>query len=250
MPPLDQCSSQEPGRTLFPMPPTPAGSPHPDGRPSSAATRLIQDKPEILDELELVTLLVSGHRTPGQAETLARALLAAFHHPDRILASSPGRLRAVPGMDNDAIVAIKTAEALAIRHAAARLPTNVNPMLNDYNTVIAYCRSRIAHKPHEELHVLYLDKKTRLIACELHRTGTIDNVAADLRDIIARALQLDASGLVLTHNHPSGDPHPSPADVQTTKKLKTAAACLDIRVIDHIVITPHDHCSLAALNLI
>ncbi len=250
MPPLDQCSSPELDHTLFPMPPTPAASPHPDSRPSSAATRLIQDRPEILDELELVTLLVSGHRTPDRAETLARALLAAFHYPDRILASSPGRLRTVPGMDNDAIVAIKTAEALAIRHAAARMSTNVNPMLNDYNTVIAYCRSRIAHKPHEELHVLYLDKKTRPIACELHRIGTIDNVAADLRDIIARALQLDASGLVLTHNHPSGDPHPSPADVQITRKLKTAAACLDIRVIDHIVITPHDHCSLAAVNLI
>ena len=250
MPPLDQCASPERDRTLFPMTTMPTRYLHPDSRPSSAARRLIQDRHEILDEFELVTLLLSGHRPLDKAEALAARLLSAFHDPARILAATPGRLRTIPGIDNDAIVAIKTAEALAIRHSAARLAPKVNPMLNDYATIVAHCRSLIAHKPHEELHVLYLDLKTRLIACEHHRTGTIDNVAADLRDIIARALQLDASALVLTHNHPSGDPHPSTADVRITKQLKAAAACLDIKVIDHVVITPHDHCSLATANLI
>lgn len=250
MPPLDHCSSSEPLLPFTNRPSMPGTNPHQNSEYSSAARRLIQDRPEILDELELVTLLLSGHRTLDRAEALARSLLATFHDPARILAATPGRLRTIPEMDNDAIVAIKTAEALAIRHAAARLATNVNPMLADYKSIIDFCRARIGHKPHEELHVLYLDKRTRLIACELHRTGTIDNVAADLRDIIARALQLDASGLVLTHNHPSGNTHPSPADVENTKRLKTAAACLNIKVLDHVVITPHDHCSLARIGLI
>ncbi len=248
MPPLDQCPSPEPALPFAPELSLPAFSS--TSRQSATARRLIQNRPEILDELELITLLVSGYQPPDKAETLAHSLLAAFHNPARILAATPGRLRTVPGIDDNVIVAIKTAEALAIRHAAARLATNINPMLDNYRTVIDYCRSRIGHKPHEELHVLYLDRKTRLIACELHRTGTIDTVAADLRDIIARALQLDACGLVLTHNHPSGDPHPSPADIENTRKLKTAAACLNIKVIDHVVITPHDHCSLAHTGLI
>ena len=251
MSPLDHSSfSPEADPTLFPLDTGTASSPDPGSRLSSAARRLVQDRPEILDEFELVTLLLSGHRPLDEAEALAAGLLSAFHDAARILAAPPGRLRSVPGIDNAAIAAIKTAESLAIRHSAARLPGTVNPMLKDYHAVVAHCRSLIACKPHEELHVLYLDTKNRPIACELHRAGTVNHVAAHPRDIIARALELGATALILAHNHPSGSAEPSAADVKLTRKIKAGAACLDIKVLDHIVITPQEHFSFAHKGLI
>ena len=224
--------------------------PEPSANLPSPALRLIGDQADILDERELVTLLLSGARPIDEAETLADTLLSVFRNPSRILAAAPGRLRSIPGIDNDAIVAIKVAESLAIRHSAARLPRTVNPMLNDYKSMIEHCRSLIAHKPHEELHILYLDIRNRPIAFELHRTGTIHNVPAHPRDIVMRTLELNATALVLVHNHPSQVPDPSPHDVALTKEVKTGAACLGIKLLDHIIITESGHLSFAETGLL
>ena len=251
MPPLDDCTApRKPVLPLFaPSPHTDPGA-IPTTKLSSPALRLIGEQADILDERELVTLLLSGPRPIDEAEALADTLLAVFRDPSRILAASPGRLRSIPGIDNDAIVAIKVAESLAIRHSAARLPVTVNPMLNNYKDMVEHCRSLIAHKPHEELHILYLDIRNRPIAFELHRTGTVNNVRAHPRDIVMRTLELNATALVLVHNHPSQVAEPSPCDVALTKEIKTGAACLGIKLLDHIIITNSAHLSFAEAGLI
>ena len=251
MPPLDDCTAaHKPGLPLFASSPETDAGTTPSARLTSPALRLIGEQPDILDEHELVTLLLSGSRPIEEAEALADTLLAVFRDPSRILAASPGRLRSIPGIDNDAIVAIKVAESLAIRHSAARLPNTVNPMLNDYKAVIEHCRSLIAHKPHEELHILYLDIRNRPISFELHRTGTVNNVRAHPRDIVMRSLELNATALVLVHNHPSQVAEPSRDDVALTNEIKTGAACLGIKLLDHIIITESGHLSFAAAGLI
>ena len=123
-------------------------------------------------------------------------------------------------------------------------------MLDDYKAMIEHCRSLIAHKPHEELHILYLDIRNRPIAFELHRTGTVNNVRAHPRDIVMRTLELNATALVLVHNHPSQVAEPSRDDVALTKEIKTGAACLGIKLLDHIIITDSGHLSFAAAGLI
>lgn len=251
MPPLDDCTGpRTPGLPLFASTPDIDAATEPPPTPASPALRLIGDQPDILDERELVTLLLSGSRPAHQAETLADILLGVFRDPARILAATPGRLRSVPGIDNDAIVAIKVAESLAIRHSAARLPATVNPMLNNYKTMMEHCRSLMAHKPHEELHILYLDIRNRPILFELHRRGSISNVQAHPRDIVMRALELNATALVLAHNHPSHVAEPSPHDVKLTKEIRTGAACLGIKVLDHIIITESGHLSFAEAGLL
>ncbi len=251
MPPLDDCAApRTPGLPLFASSPCTHAETAPASALASPALRLIGEQPDILDERELVTLLLSGSRPNDEAEALADTLLDVFRDPSRILAATPGRLRSIPGIDNDAIVAIKVAESLAIRHSTARLPTNVNPMLNNYKSVIEHCRSLIGHKPHEELHILYLDIRNRPIAFELHRTGTVNNVPAHPRDIVMRTLELNATAIVLVHNHPSQVAEPSPHDLALTKEIKTGAACLCIRLLDHIIITNSGHLSFAEAGLI
>ena len=251
MPPLDDCAGpRKPGLPLFASTPHPEASAEPLRTPPSPALRLIGEQQDILDERELVTLLLCGNRPIDEAEALADTLLAVFRDPARILAAAPGRLRSIPGIDNDAIVAIKVAESLAIRHSAARLPTTVNPMLHDYRAMIEHCRSLCAHKPYEELHILYLDIRNRPIAFELHRRGTVNNVQAHPRDIVIRALELNATALVLAHNHPSQVAEPSPDDVAQTKEIRIGAACLGIKVIDHIVIAESGHLSFAEAGLL
>ena len=251
MPPLDDCTApRKPVLPLFTSSPDADAGTKPLPTLSSPALRLIGEQPDILDERELVTLLLSGSRPIDEAEALADTLLAVFRDPSRILAATPGRLRSIPGIDNDAIVAIKVAESLAIRHSAARLPDTVNPMLNDYKSMIEHCRSLIAHKPHEELHILYLDIRNRPIAFELHRTGTVNNVRAHPRDSVIRSLELNATALVLVHNHPSQLAEPSRDDVALTKEIKAGAACLGIKLLDHIIITGSGHLSFAAAGLL
>ena len=128
----------------------------------------------------------------------------------------------------------------------AGLPDHLNPVLDNYDRVIRFCRSRLGHKPREELHILFVNKKQRLIRAETHQHGTIDHTPAYPREICRRAIELDASSLILCHNHPSGDPTPSRADIDMTARIAAAAATLDISVLDHIIVAGAKALSLKA----
>ena len=157
-----------------------------------------------LDDEDLLALFLAGVDTPQSARTLARTLIAVFGTASRTLATPPDRLRRLAGITTAHAAIIKTAEALATRHARASLPDRLNPVLDSYATVIDYCRTLAGHRPIEQLHVFYLDSKNRLILDELHQHGTVNHTPLYPREICVRALDTGAKAVIVFHNHPLG----------------------------------------------
>ena len=124
------------------------------------------------------------------------------------------------------------------------------PVISSWDKVLAYCRIAIGHEKTERFHLLFLDRKNRLIADEQQQRGTVDHTPVYPREVVKRALELNASALILVHNHPSGDPSPSRADIAMTREVVEAAEKLGLRVHDHIVISKSGHTSFKAMGLI
>jgi DNA repair protein RadC len=138
---------------------------------------------------------------------------------------------------------------LAVPPRVLRREIHERKVFDRWKMVIDYCRAAMAFEQREQFRILYLDKKLRLIADEVHQTGTVDHVPVYPREIVRRALELSASALILVHNHPSGDPTPSRADIDMTRTVVDVAATLGIAVQDHIVIGRHGNASLKGLGL-
>src|SRR3989440_11351173 len=123
-------------------------------------------------------------------------------------------------------------------------------MLSSWNDVIDYCRTSMAFADKEQFRVLFLDKRNQLIADEVQQVGTVDHTPVYPREVIKRALEVSATAIVLVHNHPSGDPTPSQADIQMTKAIVNIAGPLGISVHDHIIVGKNGHASMKGLKLI
>jgi DNA repair protein RadC len=124
------------------------------------------------------------------------------------------------------------------------------PVLSTWDAVIDYCRAAMGFEAREQFPVLFLDKKNRLVADELQQTGTVDHTPVYIREVVKRALELSASAIILVHNHPSGDPAPSRADIDMTNQIVTAARPLGIAVHDHLIVGRQGHASFRAMKLI
>ena len=190
-----------------------------------------------LDDEDLIALLLAGVEPPPAARHLAASLISTFRTAPRILAAPPDRLLQVPGVGNSHAALIKAAEALATRHARSCVPGRIDPLLNSYDLVVQYCRTLAAHRPVEELHLLHLDAKNRLIRDECHQRGTFNHTPAYPREVCVRALQVNAAAMILVHNHPSNAPEPSRADVSMTEKLRDALKLIDVTLHDHLIVT-------------
>ncbi len=212
--------------------------------------RFLRAGREAVDDRELLQLLLAGSHAAAEASLLATVLLDTFGSPARVLAARPDTLRAVAGLGEAGIAAIKTAEALGIAMARAALPERFHPQLATYEKVVEYCRSLTAHRDIEEFRALYLDTKNRLIRDELLQTGTINHTPVYPRQVCVRALEVGASALVVLHAHPSGDPTPSRADVEMTNRLRDALKTIDVDLHDHIVVTPGDAFSFKQKGLL
>ena len=211
----------------------PAGTGHDELR-----ARLLRAGREAVDDRELLQLLLAGSHPAAEASGLARVLLDTFGSPARVLAARTDTLRAVAGLNDAGIAAVKTAEALGIAMARAALPETFHPQLATYEKVVEYCRTLAAHRDVEEFRALYLDTKNRLIRDELLQTGTINHTPVYPRQVCVRALEVDAAALLVLHNHPSSDPTPSRADIEMTARLRDALKTIDVDLHDHIVVTP------------
>ena len=222
---------------LFDMPAGPASVREAASRRRLRA-RLLRAGREAVDERELLELLLSGCRAICDAGALAAGLLEEFGTAPRVLAARPDRLRSVPGLSGDAIAVLKAAEALGIAMAREAVPDTVRPTLNNYRKVIEYCRTLAGHREVEQFHVLFVNRRNRLIADELHQTGTVSHTPAYPRQICIRALELQATALILSHNHPASDPSPSKADIDTTKRIREALKTIDVTLLDHVIVTP------------
>ena len=231
-----------PGPALSRLPrlPLPAVTADTDGSTPylGLGPRLLRAGCEALDDRELLQLLLSPFHSNADARALADTLLSTFGSPARVLAARTGALHAVEGLCEDAVCAIKAAEALGIRLARARVPDRIDPAFVNYHKVIDYCRALVGHRPVEELLLLFLNSRNRLIAEERHQHGTIDHTPAYPREICIRALETNASALILVHQHPGGDPTPSSADIDMTQRIRDALKTIDVALHDHIVVTP------------
>lgn len=210
--------------------------------------RFLKGGSDALEDDELVEMALFAATSSGDTGRLARALLSRFGTFEQVVAASGPSLREVPGVCDAAIAALKLVEVAAVRLARGRIIGQ--PILGSWEALLDYCHSRLSFLPHEEFHVLFLDRKNRLIADERQGSGTIDHTPVYPRKVIKRALEHDAAAIILVHNHPSGDAEPSRADIQMTHTIEKGAAALGIAVHDHLIVGANDHVSLRERGLL
>ena len=201
-----------------------------------------------LHDYELLELILFRALPRRDVKPLARNLLDRFGDLSGVLSATDARLLEVTGIGQEVITEFRLIEAVALNFGQSRIMHK--PALANWNQMINYCRTKIAEKNREEFHVLFLDKKNHIIADELMGSGTVDHAPVYPREVIKRALELSASALILVHNHPSGDPTPSKADIDMTNKLYALASQFNIVVHDHLIIGRVDEVSFKNLGLL
>ncbi len=201
-----------------------------------------------LADHEILEYLLFGARPRGDTKPLAKALIARFGNLAGVFSASPRELATVTGAGDTSIAILKIIPEAARRMALEEIIDR--PVLSSWNQVLAYCRIAIGREKTEQFRLLFLDTKNRLIADEMQQRGTVNHTPVYPREVVKRALELDASALIMVHNHPSGDPTPSKADIAITRQVQSAAAELGIAVHDHIVIGRTGHNSFKSLGLL
>jgi len=193
--------------------------------------------------------LVLFRAIPRQdVKPLARRLIDRFVDFNGVISASPARLAETEGVGEAVICELKIIEAAAQRLARARVMRR--QVISSWDALVDYCHTVMAHRETEHFRVLYLDKKNALIADEEQARGTVDHVPVYPREVVKRALELNASALILVHNHPSGDPTPSDADILLTGQIGSAAEALGLVLHDHLIIGKSRELSFRASGLI
>lgn len=201
-----------------------------------------------LPDYELLELVLFRAIPRQDVKPLARRLIDMFGDFNRVLSAPSRRLLEVEGLGPATLCELKLIEAAAHRLARARVMQR--HVISGWDAVVDYCHTVMAHREVEQFRVLYLDRKNVLIADEEQADGTVDHVTVYPREIVKRALELNASSLILVHNHPSGDPTPSQSDIAMTQQIAEAAQTLGIAVHDHLVIGKSREQSFRASGLL
>jgi DNA repair protein RadC len=178
---------------------------------------------------------------------MAKRLIERFGSFAEAVNAPPERLREVEGIGDSAIVQLKLVRAAALRLMQGNIMQR--PVLTSWTAVLDYCRAAMGFEAREQFRILFLDKKNRLIADEVQQRGTVDHTPVYVREVVKRALELSASAIILVHNHPSGDPTPSRADIDMTKQIVDAAKPLGVAIHDHIIVGRQGHASFKGLKL-
>ena len=196
--------------------------------------RFLQGGAAAMPDYELLELILFRAIPRRDVKPLARLLLDTFGDFNRVLSASVARLHAVDGVGDAVVTELKIVEASA--HRLMRSKVIERPVMSGWDAVVDYCHTTMAHRETEQFRVLYLDRKNVLIADEEQAQGTVDHVPVYPREVVKRALELNASALILVHNHPSGDPTPSQSDIDMTQQIETAAQALGLTLHDHLII--------------
>jgi len=195
----------------------------------------------------LIEVILFASNPRGDVKPLAKDLLQRFGGFAELL-SADAEVLAAAGLGLAGVAALKSVREAALRLMRSEL--NQRPVVGSWDKLLDYCTAHIAHGTVEEFHILFLDRKNVLIKHEQQQRGTIDHTPVYPREVVKRALELQASALILVHNHPSGDPTPSRADIAVTKDIVKAAAPLGVTVHDHLIIGRGRHTSLRDLGLL
>jgi len=222
-------------------------TPHYHGHRERLRQRLIAAGAHNLPDYELVEVILFASNPRGDVKPLAKDLLERFGGFAELLSADSEAL-ADAGLGLAGIAALKSVREAALRLMRSEL--HQRPVVGSWDKLIDYCTAHIAHGRVEEFHILFLDRKNALIKHEQQQRGTIDHTPVYPREVVKRALELQASALILVHNHPSGDPTPSKADIAVTKDIVKAAQPLGVTVHDHLIIGRGRHTSLRDLGLL
>ncbi|WP_284155003.1 RadC family protein [Algicella marina] len=210
--------------------------------------RFVRAGSQALADYEMLELILFSAIPRGDVKPLAKDLIAAFGDFNSVVSASPERLAHVQGVGAAVIRELKIVEAAA--HKLAQTRVLGRNAITSWDALINYCKTTMAYQEIEQFRILYLDRKNILIADEEQGRGTVDHVPVYTREVIKRTLELNASALILVHNHPSGDPSPSTADIEMTNQIVKAAATMKIVIHDHIVIGREDISSFRSLGLL
>lgn len=221
---------------------------HVKGHRSRLRERFLKGGAEALADYELLELILFLAIPRRDVKPLAKDLIARFGSYSAVLSADVDKLRAAPGLGETAVAAIKSVQASALH--LARANTRKKPVLNNWDAVQGYLQAAMGAIPREQFRLMFLDRRNMLIADEVLSDGTIDHTAVYPREVIRRALELEAGALILVHNHPSGDPQPSRADIQMTKEISDACQKIGVTVHDHIIVGKTGQASFKELGLL
>jgi len=222
--------------------------PHYVGHRDRLRARFRDAGAEAISDYELLELILFRTIPQRDLKPLAKELLLKFGSFAEVLAAPPARLMEVKGIKEATATDLKIVQAAASR--LARGQVKKRPVLLSWTAVLDYCRTAMAFSDKEQFRVLFLDKRNQVITDEVQQTGTVDHTPVYPREVVKRALELSATALILVHNHPSGDPTPSQADIQMTQSIVGIAKPLGIAVHDHIIVGKDGHKSLRGMKLI
>jgi DNA repair protein RadC len=239
--------AERPPQSLKPSPPR-EEKPHYLGHRQRLRDRFRRAGPETLSDYEILELLLFRSIPRADTKERAKALLKRFGSLAEVLGAPEHLLREVDDIGEGAALDLKIVAAAARRLARGEIQGR--EILSSWSQVLEYCRAAMAFEEREQFRILFLDKKNALIADEVQQVGTVDHTPAYPREVVRRALELSATAIVLVHNHPSGDPTPSRADIEMTKTIIDTAKPLGIAVHDHIVIGKKAYASMKGLLLI
>jgi len=221
---------------------------HHAGHRQRARDRFLKVGAEAMEDYELLELALHILLPRRDTKTLAKQLLARFGSFSGVFAAPPERLAEINGLGETTIANLKVMQAVGQRFGRDKV-RHGQPILGSWSELLDYCHAQMAFENIEQFRILFLDKKNRLIADEVQQRGTVDHTPVYPREVIKRTLELSATAIILVHNHPSGDPSPSAADVQMTRAIVDVAKPLGITVHDHIIIGKSGHASLRGLKL-
>lgn len=221
---------------------------HAAGHRERLRTRFRKAGVDGVQDYELLELVLFRAIPRRDVKPLAKELIATFGGFAQTLAAPIERLTEAKGVSESVAQELKIVQAAAVKLAQARVLKR--PVISSWDALLSYCRAAMADEKTELFRILFLDKKNILIADEVQQRGTVDHTPVYPREVVKRALELGASAIILVHNHPSGDPTPSNADIEMTKQIVSAAKALDIRIHDHLVIGHEHHASFKSLGLL
>jgi DNA repair protein RadC len=224
------------------------GVPHYHGHRERLRGRFRDAGADAVSDYELLELVLFRAIPQRDIKPLAKDLIARFGSFGEVVAAPSARLAEIKGMGDAAVTELKIVHAAASRLARGKVQKRT--VLSSWSSVIDYCRTAMAYEDKEQFRLLFLDKRNQLIADEVQQVGTVDHTPVYPREVVKRALELSATALILVHNHPSGDPTPSRADIQMTQSIIDVAKPLGIAVHDHIIVGKEGHASFKGLKLI
>ncbi len=189
-----------------------------------------------MPDYELLELLLTIAIPRRDVKPLAKELIRNFKDFAGVVNASPEKLSAIEGVKETTVAVLKIVKEAALRMSWQNLRNSDEPVISHLDAMMDYCRSSMAYNMVEEFRILFVDKKYRLIGEEVQQRGTVDYVSIHPREVIRSALEREAKGIILVHNHPSGDVTPSQVDIAITKKIKEAGETVEITLLDHFIV--------------